>query len=106
MMIHEGVTIPYTNPNPAAIAYGAVVDLDTRIGIAAETIAVGATGSLCVEGVHELPANNSLAFSVGEPLYWDPVAGELTSNGVGLTPAGWCTAPKLLAGTTARVKIN
>jgi len=104
--IQKGATIDYTNTGLVAIAYNAVVNLTTRIGIAGETIAVGATGSVHVEGVHELPAINNAAFAVGDALYWDPVALNITNVQAGNIPAGWATEPKLLAGTTARLKIN
>lgn len=104
--IQKGETIDHTNGGAAAIEYGAVVPLVTRIGIAAESIAVGAIGSVRVVGVDELPAINTAAFAVGDQLYWDAVAGNLTNVSAGNTPAGWATEPKLLAGTLARVKIG
>lgn len=102
--IQEGKTIDYINPG-AAIAYGAVVNLTTRIAIAGEAIAVGATGSIHTTGVFELAAINNAAFAVGDTLYWDPVALNLTNVAVGNVPAGWATETKLLAGTTARVRL-
>jgi predicted RecA/RadA family phage recombinase len=100
--VYDGKTIPYTNPG-AAIAYDDVIDLDTRIAVAVEAIAVGATGSILTEGVVELPAINTAEFTVGMPLFWNGT--HLTNDGEGLTPAGWCVAHKLQAGTTARVKL-
>lgn len=104
--IQKGDVIDYTNPGPVPILYGSVVNLTNRIGIAGEDIAVGATGSIHVVGVFELPAVNNAAFNVGDQLYWDPVAGVLTDAAQGNIPAGWATEPKALAGTTARVKID
>lgn len=104
--IQKGDTIDYANPGILPIAYNAVVNLTTRIGIAGETIAVGATGSVHVTGVYELPAINNAQFAVGDTLYWDPVAGNLTNVAVGNIPAGWATEPKLLAAAIARVRLN
>lgn len=104
--IQKGETIDYTNGGAATISYGAVVPLTTRIGIAGEDIAVGATGSLHVEGVFECPAINTAAFAVGAALYWDATAGKLTTTSTSNTPAGWCVATKASAGTTAKVKIG
>lgn len=104
--IQKGETIDYTNPGPVPIAYGSVVNLTNRIGIAGENIDVGATGSVHVVGVYELPAINTAAFNVGDQLYWDPVAGVLTNVDQNNIPAGWATEPKALADTTARVKID
>jgi len=107
MFVHEGKTIDYLNPGPQPIPYNSVVSLGgNRIGVAGETIAVGATGSVHVSGVFELPAVNNAAFAVGDDLYWDPVAGVLTNVALNNVPAGWATEPKAAAGTTARVKIG
>ena len=102
--IQEGKTIDYDNPG-AAINYGDVVNLTTRIGIAGEDIAVGAMGSVHVTGVWELAAINNAAFAVGDTLYWDAVAGNITNISAGNIPAGWATELKLLAGNTARVRL-
>lgn len=104
--IQKGEKIDYLNPGPLPIAYDNVVNFGTRIGIAGENIAVGATGTVYVTGVFELPAINNVAFAVGATLYWDPVAGILTSVALNNVPAGWATEPKLLAGTSARVRLN
>lgn len=106
MYVQRGKTIDYTNNGASAIAYGAVIPLITRIGIAGEAIAVGATGSVQVEEVFELPAVNDTAFAVGDQLYWDSAAGKLTKTATDNTPAGWCVEPKAQAGTTAKVKID
>lgn len=103
--IQKGDTIDYLNPGPLPIAYNSVVNLGSRIGIAGEGIAVGATGSVHCAGVFELPAINNAAFAVGDTLYWDPGAQNLTNVAVGKIPAGWATEPKPLAGITARVRL-
>jgi predicted RecA/RadA family phage recombinase len=102
--IQKGETIDYINPG-AAIAYGDVVNLGSRIGIAGEAIAVGATGSIHTTGVFELDAINNAGFAVGDTLYWDPVALNLTNVAVGNIPAGWATETKLLAAAVARVRL-
>ena len=103
--IQKGETIDFLNPGPFSIAYDSVVNLATRIGIAGETIAVGAFGSVHITGVFELPAINNAAFAVGDTLYWDPVAGLITPVAVVNSPAGWAVEPKLLAAGTARVRL-
>lgn len=104
--IQRGETIDYTNLGQVPIAYGGVVVLTNRIGVAGEDISVGATGSVHVVGVFELPAVDTAAFAVGEQLYWAPVPGVLTNVAQNNVPAGWATEPKQLADTTARVKID
>ncbi len=104
--IHKGDIIDYVNGGASAIEYNEVIPLVTRIGIAAEKISVGATGAVRAVGVFELPSVNNAAFSVGDQLYWDAAAGNLTKTSSGNTPAGWATESKLTAGTTARIKIG
>lgn len=104
--IQRGETIDYTNPGTVPIAYGDVVVLTNRIGVAGEDISIGTTGSVHVVGVFELPAINNAAFAVGEQLYWDPASGVLTNVAQNNVPAGWATEPKAPADTTARVKID
>lgn len=104
--IQKGETIDYKNAGASEIAYGDAVSLITRIGIAGETLAVGATGSLHVVGVFELPADATTAFAVGDALYWDVANSILTKTSAGMIPAGWCTETKAQAGATGRVKIG
>lgn len=104
--IQKGETIDFKNSGASEIAYNDVVNLTTRIGIAGETIAVGATGSLNVEGVYELPADGAAAFAVGDALYWDPANNILTKTSAEMVPAGWCVEPKTAAAVTGRVKIG
>ena len=103
--IQKGDVIDFLNGGGVPIAYGSVVNLTNRIGVAAENIAVGATGSVYTTGVFELPAINNAPFAVGATLYWDPVATNLTNVAVGTIPAGWATEPKLAAGAVARVRL-
>lgn len=105
MFVQDGRTIDYTNGGATAIAYGAVIPLTNCIGIAGEAIAVDATGSVHLEGVFELAAINTAAFSVGDRIFWDASASKLTNISAGNTPAGLCVDGKLEAGTVARVKL-
>lgn len=102
----KGGKMPYTNAGQTDIAYGAVVSLTTRIGVAAVAIAAGADGTLDMEGVFEMPAVNNSAFSQGEALYWDESESELTDTAQGNIPAGYAFVPKAEAGATARVKLQ
>lgn len=101
-----GDVLPYTNGTVSTITKDQIVDLSTRIGIAADDIPVGVTGELWLEGVFEaIPAINTAAFTLGENLYWDADTGKLT-NDVTETPAGWCVVAKLEAGTTTTIKLG
>jgi predicted RecA/RadA family phage recombinase len=89
-----------------AIAYGDVVSLVTRIGIAAADIANGATGALDVVGVFEMPANNNLVIAVGDAVYWDVADQEINKTAQSNIPAGWAVEAKAQTGTTVLVKIG
>lgn len=102
--IQKGENIDYTAA--ADIAYGAIVPMVTRIGVALEDIAIGATGSVTVTGVFEAAAVTGTAFVVGDQLYWDDTAGKLTKTSTDNTPAGWATEAKASAAAKARVKIG
>lgn len=103
--IHKGDVLDLVNSTENAIGYGDVVPIGARIGIAGENIAAGSVGSVHVVGVFELPAENDAAFAVGDVVYWDNTAGELTKT-AGDYKAGFVTEAKTSAGTIARVKID
>ncbi len=104
--INSGETIPYTNGTSTDIASGDVVPLAAECGIAGGDIAVGADGTLAMEGQYEVPAVNNVAFSQGAQLYWDAVAGKATTTAQGNTALGKAAVAKLTAGTTCRVRLN
>ncbi len=104
--VQKGERIDYTNSTDSAIGYKDILPLVTRIAIALEDIAVGATGTLGVTGIVELAAENTVAFDVGDQLYWDSTNGRLTKTSSGNIPAGWNTEPKTSSGAVARVKIG
>ncbi|QNU67257.1 DUF2190 family protein [Ruminiclostridium herbifermentans] len=104
--IQKGERIDYTNSTSGAIGYKDIIPLVTRIGIAQEDIAIGATGTVAVTGVIELPADNTAAFAVGEQLYWDSTNNKLTKTANSNIPAGWCTEPKATSSVTAKLKIG
>ena len=102
--VQKGDVIDYTAA--ADIAYCDVVPLVTRVGVATEDIASGATGGVAVTGVFEAAAVTGTVFAVGDALYWDATAKKLTKTATDNTPAGWATEPKISSGTVARVKIG
>lgn len=91
----------------AAHDVGDVVALGTgHIGICTTDIASGATGSLAITGVWELPANNNLEISVGDAVYWDVADNEINKTAQDNVAAGWAVGAKGAAGTTVLVKIG
>lgn len=102
--VQRGENIDFTAA--ADIAYGAVVPLVTRVGVALENITNGTTGSVAVTGVFEAAAVTGTAFAVGDTLYWDNTAKKLTKTSTDNTPAGWATEVKASATAMACVKIG
>lgn len=105
--IQEGKVINYYNGTSDAIAYGDVVVLSQRIGIAASNIPAGSTGAVELEGVFEVTAETTAGFTVGQPLYWDAAEKKLTATKAetGAIYAGIAVDPKALASDVAYVKI-
>lgn len=101
----KGEAIDYTAA--ADIAAGDVVNLATRIGVAAADIAAGETGAVHVTGVFEMPKATG-AVTLGQALYW-VVADENISTAAGAEPAnipaGWAVAAAESADTTVLVKL-
>ena len=102
--VQEGSVIDHA---PAALQpSGSVVVIGSVVGVATADIPAGTAGSVAVEGVFTLPADNTLTIAQGAQLYWDAVAGKMTTVTVNNIPAGKAWAAKPLAGTTVKVKLN
>ena len=101
--IQDGKVIDYVAG--ADIAYMDVVPLTTCIGVAGEDIPSGATGSVSLTGVYELPAV-STAIAVGDAVYWNASDKKITATATNNVPAGMCVAAKASGVTTIRVRIG
>jgi predicted RecA/RadA family phage recombinase len=105
--IYEGKSVDFKNAGASDIAYHDVVPIGTgRIGVAQSSIPIGSTGTLAVTGVFEFDAINTVAFSVGDALYWDNTAKKITNVSASNVAAGWCVEAKISAGVTAKIKIG
>lgn len=115
--VSDGDVIPYTNTTGAAIASGQVVVMGHILGVALAAIAIGATGSVAVEGVFTVPKVSGAVFAQGEKLVWDvsaaafddsaatPAAGDITGGAVAWAAGsdGQLTAQvKLVPGNAAK----
>lgn len=78
--VQPGHVIDYTNATGAAIASGAVVRIGQLLGVALVNIAIGATGSVSIDGVHRLPKVAGAVIAQGESLTWDASAGAFDDN--------------------------
>ena len=90
----------------AALDSGDVVVMGDIVGVAEADIALAATGSVRVQGVHTLAAITGVAFAQGDQLYWDATNERLTKVSSGNTKAGVAAAAKLSATATGDVLLN
>lgn len=83
----DGNTIQWTNDTAAAVASGQLVKVGPgMLGVALVAIAIGATGSVAVEGVFSgVPKVSAAVFAQGEKLIWDVTAGAFDDSAA--TPA-------------------
>lgn len=114
--VQQGETMDYKAAK--ALHYGDVVNLGTRIGIAANDIPAGAVGSVRVCGVFELPfkAGESAAeLPAGTALFWDaeakavtadkPVAEATEGTAADIIPAGYAFEAVAKGAEKALVKL-
>ena len=81
--IQDGAVIDWTNGG-TAVSSGDVVAIGTNgdaiLGVALVDIANGATGSVQIEGVFEVPKADAAVIAVGEYVVWDSSAGNFDDN--------------------------
>lgn len=104
--VQPGKIINFTNTTEADIAYGDVVVLTSRIGVAACDIPIDGLGTVALEEVYEMPAETTAAFTVGEKLYWDAANKCLTATTTGGIVAGIAVEAKAEADAVALVKLE
>ncbi len=81
-----GEVITWTNSTGSAVAANAIVVIGHMVGIALESIANGASGSVGVEGVYfNVPKVSGAVFTQGEKLILDVSAGAFDDSAA--TPA-------------------
>lgn len=102
--VQRGETIDFVNNTSADISAGEVVEIGTRIGVAATFIPVGHKGALNVLGVYDIPALTTEALTVGQAVYYKD--GKIQATETDATPAGWVVEPKAQTAAIARVKIG
>ena len=83
--IQPGEVIDWTNGTGSAVASGAVVAVGQMLGVALVDIANGATGSVQIKGVFEVPKVSGAVIAAGESLVWDVSASAFDDNAA--TPA-------------------
>ena len=91
-----GVIANYTNSTGAAIASGQVVVVGQTLGVALVGIAIGAAGSVALEGVFDAPKVSGAVIAQGESLTWDVSAGAFDDNAA-IAATGDVTGPCAVA---------
>lgn len=102
--IQCGDTMKWTNSTGSAVAAGDVVIIGSLAGVALVDIADGATGTVQVEGVFELPKDTPLAISQGDELFWNTTDDEVTKTATD-KPVGTAHEGAGSADTTVLVKL-
>ena len=109
--VNDGDVVDYTNAG-TALASGDPVVIGNQIGVALVSIANGATGSVAMSKVWNLPKADAAVIAVGEKVLFDSSAGNFDDSLA--TPAagdvsGCCVAMEskgVTVGETIAVKLN
>ena len=101
--VQQGAALDYMATE--AVPNGAVVSLETRIGIAAGDIPAGSSGTVHVEGVYRLAKASGEDLAMGAAVYYDAAADAVTATAAGHIPAGYAAAPAGANDTAALVKL-
>lgn len=102
--IHQGETIDIKNIGASTIAFGSVVSLATRVGIAAADIRPGEAGAVHTVGVWSM-AKAAGAITQGAALYYDADNDVVTTTATDHIPAGWATQAAGADDATVAVKL-
>lgn len=103
--VQNGKVLDYTNSGSSAIGYLDIIPGTDKIFVAAEAIAIGATGGMYSEGVFELPAKAADVFTIGQKLYYSATDG-ITSTATSNVLAGYAVEAKAATVATVKLKIN
>lgn len=87
----------------ANVAVGDVIVVGNRIGIALTAGSTGDTIAVKVDGVWTMAAVTGTAFVVGDTLYWDDTANNLTKTATSNTLVGVALEAKDSAAATVKV---
>jgi predicted RecA/RadA family phage recombinase len=108
LVFEDDSIVPYT-ASGADVAEGAVVVVGDHIGIATRKIVDGATGTLAIAGIYDMPKQGTVGndFSDGEVLYWDAANSRVDDTfAAGLPRIGVCVGGATATATTCRVRLT
>jgi predicted RecA/RadA family phage recombinase len=105
-LIQSGARMTYANATGSDISSGDLVPVGATFGVAVGDIDNGDSGELIMEGVFEIPADDSAAISQGNPVYYVASTGEASPTAEDQKYIGIAWAAKAETGTTVKVKIG
>jgi len=102
----KGEKIDYVNSGSTAVENGQIVVLGTKVGVAGGAIAVGATGTLVMEGVFKMPKASGAAIAAGAKVYWDATNSVVTGTVGTNVEVGYAAAAAASADTEVLVSLG
>lgn len=91
---------------PAAVVSGQAVLYGKMLGVHVSDAALGEDTVAHFKGVHSIPKVAATAMAVGDELYWDDVAKNLTKTTAGNTFVGYCAKAALAADTHVNILLK
>ena len=102
--VQRGDTL--TVPAPREVASGDGVILGSIFGVANGSSTQGAPCDLDTVGVFSLPKVAALAFTIGEPVYWDDETRLVTASEAGTLRIGVAVEPASNPSAVVAVRLN
>lgn len=102
--VQPGSVLDYT-PTDKSLAYGDVVSLTTRIGIALSAIPQNTAGCIQMDGVWRMTKAPSEAIEAGAAVYYVTASDHITATQDSNIPAGYAVAKAESEDTTVLVKL-
>ncbi len=96
----------WTNGTGSAVSSGDLVPVGGTFGVAQVDIADGASGTLAMEGVYELPAINTVEISQGNPVYYEAASKKCSPTSEDQKFVGIAWATKASTGASVLVKLG
>lgn len=103
--LQPGNAISYLNSGSKDIQACEAVPLTTRLAVAGDTIKVGETGTLMLDGVWEMETDGSV-FAVGDAVYYNAESGKVTTTSAGNCSAGIAVTAAQATDTVVCVRIG
>lgn len=101
----RGEAIDFVNTTDKAIEANTILSFGDHIGVAGTTILPGATGSLHVSGVFEMPKTSANEIAEGKNVYFDGNGITDEASGESANPVGYAIQAAKAADTIIYIKL-